>query len=359
MFDVELVGVQKRFGEVQALDTVSLAVKKGEFLTLLGPSGCGKTTLMKIIAGLIEPTEGEVLIRGENVTGRPPYARDMSLMFQNYALFPHKTIFDNIAFGLKYRGVDATTRVRKVKEALELVKLSGVEGRYPKQLSGGQQQRIALARSLVVNPAVLLLDEPLSNLDEKLRDDMRVELKQIQERLNITFIFVTHHQGEALAMSDRIAVMNAGKVLQIGEPKEIYNSPTSVFVADFLGKSNFFEGKVIAVNGTEVDVQTISGRVLKGCVKSGSQIIVGKTATIQVRAEKVRVLLQPPQCSALNVIAGSIERSVYEGIDVTHQVRLASGELVSVYERAGANEVPQGSSAWIGFQPKDAVVLPD
>ncbi|MET4234603.1 putative spermidine/putrescine transport system ATP-binding protein [Bradyrhizobium sp. LA6.10] len=358
MFDVELVGVRKQYGEFCALGSVSLAVKKGEFLTLLGPSGCGKTTLMKIIAGLIEPTEGKVCIRGENVTRRPPYARDMSLMFQNYALFPHKTVFDNVAFGLKYRGVDAATRAQKVREALELIKLPGIENRYPGQLSGGQQQRIALARSLVVNPAVLLLDEPLSNLDEKLRADMRVELKQIQERLSITFIFVTHDQGEALAMSDRIVVMNAGKVLQIGEPREIYNAPASVFVADFLGKSNFFEGNIAAVSGTEINVQTINGHNLKGHIRRGVNVVVGEKMTIQVRAEKVRLLLKAPQALESNVIAGSIERSVYEGIDVTHQVRLTSGEVISVNERASAHEVPQGVPAWITFGSEDAVVLP-
>ena len=218
MIDVELRSVSKKFGQVVAVDDVSFQVRQGEFLTLLGPSGCGKTTTMRLIAGLERPSAGELFIRQEKVTDAPPYARDVSLMFQNYALFPHKNVFDNIAFGLKYRERDLPKHKRgqRVKEALDLVRLPGIEARYPRQLSGGQQQRVALARALVIKPAVLLLDEPLSNLDLKLREKMRVELKQIQELVGITFIFVTHDQEEALMLSDRVAVMEEGKITQVG-----------------------------------------------------------------------------------------------------------------------------------------------
>src|SRR5262245_18851444 len=259
--DVELVGGNESVGNVRAGEDISLRVYRGEFLSLLGPSGCGKTTIMKMVAGLLEPSAGDIFIRDERVNDRPPYERDVGLMFQNYALFPHKTVFENIAFGLKYRGVGSAERQRRVRAILDLVRLPDIQGRYPHQLSGGQQQRVALARTLVVNPAVALLDEPLSNLDKKLRAGMQVELKQIQEKSGITFIFVTHDQSEALAMSDRLAVMNAGKILQLGTPREIYQAPKSRFVADFLGQSNFFEGEVTQRNTSCVEFKTASGLI--------------------------------------------------------------------------------------------------
>jgi putative spermidine/putrescine transport system ATP-binding protein len=261
-FDVELAHVQKSFGRFRAIEDFSLGVVRGEFLTLLGPSGCGKTTIMKIIAGLLQPTAGDVFIRGERVNERAAYERDVSLMFQNYALFPHKSVFDNIAFGLKYRGVGLQERKRRVRAILDLVKLPHIEDRYPHQLSGGQQQRVALARSLVVNPAVVLLDEPLCNLDQKLRVGMQVELKQIQEKSGMTFVFVTHDQGEALALSDRIVVINQGEILQVGTPREVYERPQSRFVADFLGQSNFFEGTITQLEGSLAQFTTDNGASL-------------------------------------------------------------------------------------------------
>src|SRR2546425_7987661 len=341
MFDVELVAVQKSFGSFRAVEDFSLGVYKGEFLTLLGPSGCGKTTIMKIIAGLIEPTAGDVIVRGEIVNDRPPYERDVSLMFQNYALFPHRTVFENVAFGLKYRGVNPDARKRLVKAILELVRLPDIEQRYPHQLSGGQQQRVALARSLVVNPAVVLLDEPLSNLDQKLRAGMRIELKQIQEQSGITFIFVTHDQSEALALSDRIVVMNEGRILQVGTPREIYERPTSRFAADFLGVSNFFEGKVSQVENGKIRFETHSGLTLYSTLETPG-VSVGQVMTMQLRAELITLSSEPPNILG-NCLRGVIQRAVYEGTDVIYQVKLEpeDAEVVTVREHAGRKPIIQ------------------
>ncbi|MEM0066581.1 MAG: ABC transporter ATP-binding protein, partial [Sulfolobales archaeon] len=226
---IELVQVSKRFGKVLAVDKVSVEIEKGEFFTFLGPSGCGKTTTLRIIAGLEIPDEGRVIMDGADITYLPPHKRDTAMVFQNYALWPHMTVFENVAYGLKVRKYPKEEIRRKVKEVLELVRLEGLEDRYPTQLSGGQQQRVALARALVVEPKALLLDEPLSNLDAKLRIEMREELKRIQKSLNITAVYVTHDQEEAMVLSDRIAVMNRGRVVQIGSPEELYGRPKTLF----------------------------------------------------------------------------------------------------------------------------------
>jgi ABC-type Fe3+/spermidine/putrescine transport system ATPase subunit len=359
MFDVELVGVQKSFGSFRAVEDFSLGVYKGEFLTLLGPSGCGKTTIMKIVAGLVEPTAGNVIVRGEVVNDRPPYERDVSLMFQNYALFPHRTVFENVAFGLKYRGVKPDERKRLVKAILELVRLPDIQERYPHQLSGGQQQRVALARSLVVNPAVVLLDEPLSNLDQKLRAGMRIELKQIQEQSGITFIFVTHDQSEALALSDRIVVMNEGRILQVGTPREIYERPTSRFAADFLGVSNFFEGKVSQVKNGKIRFETHSGLTLYSTLETPG-VSVGQFMTMQVRAELIALSSEPPNIPG-NCLRGVIVRAVYEGTDVIYQVKLEpeNAEVVTVREHAGRKPTIQpGKLTWLLVAFEDALLLP-
>jgi spermidine/putrescine ABC transporter ATP-binding subunit len=352
--DVELVGVQKSFGNVRAVEDISLRVYRGEFLSLLGPSGCGKTTIMKMVAGLLEPSAGDIFIRGERVNDRPPYDRDIGLMFQNYALFPHKTVFQNIAFGLKYRGVGSAERQRRVREILNLVRLPDIQDRYPHQLSGGQQQRVALARTLVVNPAVALLDEPLSNLDKKLRAGMQVELKQIQEKSGITFIFVTHDQSEALAMSDRIAVMNAGKILQLGSPREIYQEPKSRFVADFLGQSNFFEGKVARRNNSCVEFKTASGLIF---VSAGPQPQRDTNVTLQVRSEHLKLSTDRVP-DAVNCFEGKLERSIYEGTHVIHRVRLEHGEIITASEQAERHLPPvPGSTVWIQVRPEDCRLL--
>jgi spermidine/putrescine transport system ATP-binding protein len=240
---VRLEGVRKRYGEVVALDGVDLEIRRGEFFSLLGPSGCGKTTLLRLLAGFETPDAGRVLIGGKDMAGVPPYERPVNTVFQNYALFPHMTVAGNIAFGLRMKGLPQGEIRKKVAWALELVDLLGLEGRYPRELSGGQKQRVALARALVLEPQVLLLDEPLSALDLKLRQELRVELMQLQRRLGTTFVFVTHDQEEALVMSDRIAVMRAGRVEQVGLPDEVYERPKNRFVADFLGRSNLLPAR--------------------------------------------------------------------------------------------------------------------
>ena len=242
---VEFKGVVKRFGNVVAVEKMDLDIEEGSLVTLLGPSGCGKTTLLRMVAGLEELTEGDIFIKGKQVNDIPIHKRNLGIIFQNYALFPHKTIFDNVAFGLKYRNVPKKEITEKVGRALEMVRLPGVENRMPSQLSGGQQQRIAMARAIVIEPDVLLMDEPLSALDENLREEMRVELDNLQQMLGVTTIFVTHDQREALSMSDKVVVMKGGKKLQEGTPEEVYNESANHFVADFLGHSNFSRGIVM------------------------------------------------------------------------------------------------------------------
>jgi ABC-type Fe3+/spermidine/putrescine transport system ATPase subunit len=254
--DVELRGVTKRFDDVVAVDDIDLFVRKGEFLSLLGPSGCGKTTTLRLIAGFEQPDQGDILIAGEEVAGLPPYKRDVNTVFQSYALFPHLNVLHNVAYGLKQKGIRKTVREEKAREALSLVRLSELGQRKPRQLSGGQQQRVALARALVMEPKVLLLDEPLGALDLKVRKQLQIELKRIQERVGITFVYVTHDQEEALVMSNRVAVMNQGRIEQLGAPREIYDKPATRFVADFIGETNFIErnGSVIAVRPERMEI---------------------------------------------------------------------------------------------------------
>ncbi|HEU0248719.1 MAG TPA: putrescine/spermidine ABC transporter ATP-binding protein [Gaiellaceae bacterium] len=270
--DVELVGVTKRFGGTAAVDRIDLQVHPGEFLSLLGPSGCGKTTTLRLIAGFERPDEGDVRIGGRDVSRVPPYRRDVNTVFQSYALFPHLTVQDNVAYGLKQRGLGRAERRTRAAEMLELVRLAGFGERKPRQLSGGQQQRVALARALVMHPRVLLLDEPLGALDLKVRKELQIELKRIQEEIGITFVYVTHDQEEALAMSDRVVVMNAGRIEQIGVPREIYDAPATHWVAGFIGDTNFVRvfGRDVAVRPESVRVRTdgegLSGRTIASMV---------------------------------------------------------------------------------------------
>ncbi len=263
MVSVRLDNVTKRFGEVVAADKITLTIRHGEFFTFLGPSGCGKTTTLRIIAGLEYPDEGRLFFNGKDVTDDPPYKRNTGMVFQNYALWPHMTVFDNIAYGLKIRKLPKEEIRKRVLEILDLVKLKGLENRYPTQLSGGQQQRVALARALVIEPAVLLLDEPLSNLDAKLRIEMREEIKRIQKKLGITTIYVTHDQEEAMVISDRIAVMNRGKIMQVDAPKDLYRRPRNLFVASFLGRCTILKGVVKEIEGDLVTLIT-RNLVIKG-----------------------------------------------------------------------------------------------
>ncbi len=358
MIDVEVRNATKHFGKVLAVDDVSFQVHKGEFLTLLGPSGCGKTTTLRLIAGLDRLTSGEIFIRQEDVSFAPPYARDVSLMFQNYALFPHKNVFDNIAFGLKYRerGIGKDEREQRVKEALELVRLPGIEKRYPRQLSGGQQQRVALARALVIKPTVLLLDEPFSNLDLKLREEMRVELKQIQEQVKITFIFVTHDQEEALMLSDRVAVMEEGRITQLDTPRVVYEKPISRFVAEFIGQSNFLDGKVVRSDISGAEFETESGLTL--LIPEDPRLLAGSSGVLQIRAERVHVYSNKPPTTTGNILSGVIERAIYLGITLQYFIRLESDNLIMAIRPAtGDAPLASGANVWIAVDIKDCQLI--
>jgi len=280
--DVELVGVTKRYGAVAAVDAIDLEVHPGEFLSLLGPSGCGKTTTLRLIAGFERPDEGEVRIGGSDVSRVPPYKRDVNTVFQSYALFPHLSVLDNVAYGLKQRGLGRSERRTHATEMLELVRLAGFGDRKPRQLSGGQQQRVALARALVMHPRVLLLDEPLGALDLKVRKELQIELKRIQEEIGITFVYVTHDQEEALAMSNRVVVMNAGHIEQIGAPRQIYDRPATEWIASFIGDTNFLE-----VGGSEVAIRPERLRV-----EREGEGLEGRVATTMIIGPMVQCLIR-------------------------------------------------------------------
>jgi len=298
--DVELRGVTKRFDDTVAVDALDLEIRHGEFLSLLGPSGCGKTTTLRLIAGFEQPDEGIVRIGDADVAGLPPYKRNVNTVFQSYALFPHLTVLENVAYGLKQRGLRRGARDAKAREALELVQLPQLAARSPRQLSGGQQQRIALARALVMEPRVLLLDEPLGALDLKVRKELQIELKRIQTRVGITFVYVTHDQEEALAMSDRVAVMNVGRIEQLGSPREIYDAPATRFVADFIGETNFIErdGSTIAVRPEAIELVRNGGEGLRGEVVTA--MVVGPAVQCLVRMDNGQEVLVRRQRSGRN-----------------------------------------------------------
>jgi len=328
---VELVALNKTFGGeggaadvVAAVQDVNLGIRSGEFFTLLGPSGCGKTTTLRLIGGFEVPSSGEVHIQGKPMSGVPPYRRPVNIVFQNYALFPHLTVAQNIAFGPTVKRVPRAERERRVREALELVRLPGLGDRKPSQLSGGQQQRVALARALVNDPAVLLLDEPLGALDLKLRKQMQIELKHLQQQVGITFIYVTHDQEEALTMSDRIAVMNNGQVLQVGDPVTVYEKPATQFVADFIGESNFLQGTVDSVSGERVQVVIGESRV--DAEVNGASLSPGQQVTLTVRPEKLN-LVRPEEAGDA-ALAGVVRETVYIGTDTRFVIDLLSGEHV-------------------------------
>ena len=294
--DVELRGVTKRFDDVVAVDRLDLGVRHGEFLSLLGPSGCGKTTTLRLVAGFEVPDEGTVLIAGQDATRLPPYRRDVNTVFQSYALFPHLSVLDNVGYGLKQRGLRKAERRARARDALDLVRLGELDARKPRQLSGGQQQRVALARALVMEPKVLLLDEPLGALDLKVRKELQIELKRIQRRVGITFVYVTHDQEEALAMSDRVAVMNEGRIEQLATPREIYDSPATRFVADFIGETNFLrlDGKTVAVRPERVALARAPGDAAAPCGVRGEVVtamVVGPLLQWVVRTEAGEELL--------------------------------------------------------------------
>jgi spermidine/putrescine transport system ATP-binding protein len=329
--DVKLVDVVKQFGEMTAVDHIDLEVVDGEFFSLLGPSGCGKTTTLRMIGGFEAPTSGLIELQGQDVTWLPPYKRNVNTVFQNYALFPHLTIYENVAFGLRRKGVKDSEVKSRVTEMLRLVELPGYEARKPTQISGGQAQRVALARALINKPAVLLLDEPLGALDLKLRKQMQVELKRIQQEVGITFIYVTHDQEEAMTMSDRIAVMNRGRYEQLGEPEALYERPVTRFVAGFLGVSNLLPG---SVEGRESDYAAVRldddtrVRAPRGLVGDDTQVDVG------VRPEKIR--LHEPDAvvpSGQNQMVGVVRDASYLGVSTQYLVEARGGAMITVYEQ--------------------------
>jgi len=330
---VVLENVRKNFedpqrpgGVVTAVDGVSLEVKDGELVTLLGPSGCGKTTALRIIAGFESATSGRVLIDGQDVSGLPPHGRNTAMVFQSYAIFPHLTVAQNVAFGLEMRGRGRREIESRVQSILELVGLAGLEHRSPEQLSGGQQQRVALARAIITEPRVLLFDEPLSNLDAKLREQMRGEVRKLQRRLAITSVYVTHDQSEAMALSDRIVVMDAGRVQQVGAPLEIYARPANRFVADFIGRVNFLEGKITDIGRDRVRI-LVRGRSLD-VPASRPDLRVGEAASLVVRPETIR--LAPASSSGPQAFVGTIRRVVYLGPTAEYDIDWDGSTLLAV-----------------------------
>jgi spermidine/putrescine transport system ATP-binding protein len=356
--EVKLVALTKRFEGVTAVDGIDLTVASGEFFSLLGSSGCGKTTTLRMVAGFEQPTSGQILLDGEDMAGRPPNKRNVNTVFQSYALFPHLKVFDNVAFGLRRAGVDRSQVRTRVAEALELVELTGLEKRKPAQLSGGQQQRVALARALVLKPAVVLLDEPLGALDAKLRRSLQIELKALQEQIGLTFIYVTHDQEEALTMSDRLAVMNKGRIEQLGPPKEVYSDPATTFVADFLGLSNILDGQAHGRSGEGCRV-TMGDFELQA--HSGDTERRGATKLL-IRPERVR--LEPREDGGPtrpNRVPGMVERVVYLGSAHQVFVRLATGEpLRAVIQDTGdAPEHAPGDPVSVHLPPEALRVLTD
>jgi spermidine/putrescine transport system ATP-binding protein len=367
---VELVRVTKRFGEVVAVDDLSLTIPEGEFFSLLGPSGCGKTTTLRLIGGLEYPDAGDILINGEVVNDQPPYERNSNIVFQNYALFPHLTIEDNIAFGLRLKSRRvAEPEVKKlVEEALRLVHLEGLGARRPNQLSGGQQQRVALARALILRPKVLLLDEPLGALDRKLRKAMQIELRRIQHEVNITFIYVTHDQDEAMSMSDRVAVMRNGNFEQLGTPQEIFQTPRTRFVADFMGASNILSGRVIAASSgaaqrespRTIQIETETG--LRVISRGGQDMSSGTAVGFSIRPEAVQVFSRDWDWTADNKFDGRIVGKLYLG-DVT-ELDVVLDENQSITARIQSRidqefDFAEGAQVSIGWNAEDCNLLSD
>lgn len=332
---IRLTGLTKEFGTVTAVDHVDLEIAAGEFFSMLGPSGSGKTTVLRLIAGFAQPTSGTVELFGEDVTNAAPFDRDVNTVFQDYALFPHMNVLDNVAYGLRVRGIKKAERHERAKRALAAVRLEHLAARKPAELSGGQRQRVALARATVVEPKVLLLDEPLGALDLKLREQMQVELKQIQRELGITFIFVTHDQEEALTLSDRIAVFNDGRIEQLGTPFELYERPSSHFVADFVGTSNLF--------GAE-----------------HSRALLGRDGEFSVRPEKLTLSGEPTTASGMRSAQGTIVESIYLGSGIRRVVDLDSGPRISVLERndrSRTSDQDRGDRVHVSWHDDDVVAL--
>jgi spermidine/putrescine transport system ATP-binding protein len=360
-FDLEFRSVTKDFGEVRAVDDVTLQVHRGEFISLLGPSGCGKTTSLRMIAGFERPTRGDIYLDGRSVGDTPPYRRNVNTVFQHYALFPHKHVFDNIAFGLRMRRRPAAAIAERVERMLALVELPGIGRRFPHQLSGGQQQRVALARALINEPTVLLLDEPLGALDLKVRRRMQQELKRIHREVGVTFVYVTHDQEEALTMSDRIAVMNHGRVEQLDTPAAIYERPATRFVAGFIGLTNLLRGVVEGREGGALVVRTADGARLRA--EAADPAVPGTAVEVAVRPEKIQMAVEEPR-GADNCVEGRVAAFVYQGVVTEYQVELRDGQKVRVIvqnlrESWGSSVVPEGSRVYLHWSRGAGLVLAD
>ncbi len=354
--DVELISLTKRFAQVTAVDGIDLHVKSGEFFSLLGPSGCGKTTTLRLIAGFERPSSGRILIDAVDVARMPPHQRDVNTVFQSYALFPFLSVFDNVAFGLRYRDVRKPDRARLVREALELVQLPTHEKRRPSQLSGGQQQRVALARALVLHPAVLLLDEPLGALDAKLRRALQVELKSLQQTVGITFLYVTHDQEEALTMSDRLAVMESGRIAQIGTPTEVYDEPANAYVADFLGVSNLMAAEVVRKVGSDRCSLRFGEFELEAT--KGATGVLGRVR-LAIRPERIRV--EAFDASGPNRVPAMVERLVFLGSATQVIVRTAPGAPLQALVQNDGATIPyrQGTPVKVHLPAEALRVLPE
>lgn len=353
MSGVEIRGISKSFGRVNAVEKISFVVENGDLITLLGPSGCGKTTTLNMIAGFIDPDEGQIFIDNYAIQGTPSHKRNLGMVFQNFALFPHMTVFENVAFGLTMRGMTKTEIKRKVEKALEMVELGGFEKRYRRQLSGGQAQRVALARAIVIEPGVLLLDEPFSALDASLRMQLRSDVRRIQKTLGITTVFVTHDQAEALSMSDSIVLMRQGRIEQQGTPKDIYDHPANNFVASFLGDANLLPGKVISRSGDHVEFAW--GDTVLRALAPDTSIPVGSAATLALRAERIQIKDKP---DGENCICGKIQSISFVGSATTYVVASPTGTLRVETHNIGNSAMRQhDESVVLSFSPDSAVVI--
>ena len=357
--DIRLVDLTKRFEDVAAVDEISFEIGRGSFFAMLGPSGCGKTTTLRMIGGFEDPTAGRIELGGRDVSGLPPYKRDVNTVFQSYALFPHLTIFENVAFGLRRQKVRGDELRRRVVEALELVGLAGLERRKPRQLSGGQQQRIALARALVNRPRVLLLDEPLGALDLKLRKEMQLELKRIQHEVGITFVHVTHDQEEAMMVADRVGVMNGGRLIQVAPPAEMYERPNSRWVAGFIGDVNLMEGRVVSSGLGHCVIESVSnGRLM---VSHPADVAPGTHVWMALRPEKIGLDTSAPAAGAENSFTGRVSEIGYLGGMSIYKIRLDSGADIKAAvvnrERKPAQPVSVNDRVFLSFKPEAGVLL--
>jgi len=357
-FDIELLNCCKNYGVINVLDNVSLQVKRGEFITVLGPSGCGKTTTLRLIGGFSRPDKGKVIIKGRDVTHLPPYKRNIGVVFQNYALWPHMNVHEILSFGLRIRKLPKPEIAKRVKRALEMVQLSGLDERYPRELSGGQQQRVAMARALAIDPEVIILDEPLSNLDRRLRGQLRIELKRLQRALGVTMLFVTHDQEEALSMSDRVIVMNKGKIEQIAEPRHIYEHPINHFVAKFLGEANFLTGEIMDhCHQNKVQVRLDNGAIITAH-SSGMQDIGTKVQVI-VRPEWLRIAKndQDSHNEPRNGFECTISDIIYEGSSIRYGVATGSAADTELFLQEPSNATLRQRGNHIKVHVINAVIV--